>query len=156
EDKDGKPTAQTLGAPIFNGQASVEDLRADGQAVTFTLKAGANVLKVTLAVPQGKEKPDRLKGVIEFNGRKILAEMEKTEEQEISRADAVKTGPAGTALNQARGIRDGKEQLAALKGILEKYPDSSAAYVAAQMALEQRTKEGATDDELRAAVQECL
>src|SRR5262245_42832318 len=156
EQKDGKPTAEVLGAPLINGQPAIEDLRADGQGVAFTFKVGPTALKVTLKAPPGVEKPERLKGVIEVNGQTIPAELEKTDTKEINRADATKVGPAGEALNKARRASDAKERVAALKELLEKYPDSSAAHAAAQMLLQERAREGASDEVMAAAAKEFL
>lgn len=157
ETKDGKPSAQSLGAPIFQDQASVEDLRIDNATVAFALKvAGGRVLKLTLLRPKGVENPERLKGVIEFNGRYIPAELEKTDAKAITMADVRGSGPAATALAKANSTPDAKEKIAALKEILQKHPDSAAAYNASQTLVQQLVKEPAKDEELRTAVQDYL
>src|SRR5262249_55035144 len=151
---DGKPTAEVLAAPLIGAKPTVEELRVDGRTVAFAFKIGPTVLKVSLTAPEGVEKPECLPGVIEVNGQTIPAELERTEGKEITQAEARMAGPAGQSLNKARGLRDTSERIDALKAILKKHPNTGAALAAAQLVLQERAKEGAGDEELRAAAQE--
>jgi hypothetical protein len=155
EQQNGKPTAKTLAAPLLGGQANVENLRAEGPSLAFSIKNERLTLAVSLTVPKGVEKPDRLKGAIEFGGRHIPAELERTEDKELGPADAQRQGPGAEALNKALGLRNPQKQ-AALKEITEKYPDSPIAFVAAQLWLRERAKEGVNEDEINAATKDFL
>src|SRR5439155_9105194 len=88
--------------------------------------------------------------------RLILAQMTKTDDKELSREDATSETAEGQALAKTRGIRDAKEQQAALKDILEKHGAKPVAYPAAGMLLTNYVKEGAKDDELRATVDQLV
>jgi hypothetical protein len=156
EQQNGKPTAKTVAAPLLGGQANLENLRVDGPSLSFSIKNERVTLAVSLTAPKGVQKPERLTGAIEFGGRHIPAELERTEDKELSPADAQRQGPGAEALGKAFGLRDPKQQAAAMKEVAEKYPDSPVAFVASQLWLRERAKEGVSEDEINAATKDFL
>jgi hypothetical protein len=153
EVKDGKPTASVLSAPLIRGGLEVEGLKVSDSAVKFDLKigAGGSVLAVALAVPKGEDKPATLRGTYSLGKRPVFAELERTDAEKLSQADAQKQTEGGLALVKVyRTPLDERE--APLKEVVEKYGDTSAGYSAAEALLALRAKAGAGDADLRAPI----
>jgi hypothetical protein len=150
EEKDGKLQGKALASPLINNSASVENVKGDDKMIEFDVKFSGGTFHVKGHPVKGKG----VLGAINFNNRLILTQLTKTDDTELKREDAQNQTAEGQAVAKARLIRDAKEQQAALKEILEKHGDTPAAYVAAQLLLQNLVKEGAKDDELRATVEQ--
>jgi hypothetical protein len=156
EAKDGKPTVSVLAAPLIRGEVKFEDLKIGDGAVSGQMKFGGGAsATVTFSIPKGEDKPKTLRGTLQFGKRPTFAELERTDIDTLKAADAQKQTPAGQALipiyRKALAERE-----APLKELLEKYPDTGAAYTAADMLLGIRAKDGANDADLKGPIDAML
>src|SRR5581483_5064824 len=124
EEKDGKLQGKALSSPLIANSAEVQNVKGDDKSLEFDVKFSGGTFHVKAYV--GKDKTVR--GSINFNNRLILTQLTKTDDTELKREDAQNQTAEGMALNKARGIRDAKEQQAALKEIIEKHGGTAGAY----------------------------
>jgi hypothetical protein len=146
EDKDGKPQATILAAPLMGQGASIENLKSDAKSIQFDLKNTLGVYHVKLYPGKADPKTKTIFGSMMFVSRAgsasaaanpySLAQLLKTDDKELTRADAQKTTPEAKQLQQARTTRDLKDQQIALKGIVEKNADQPVAYAALEVLLQ--------------------
>jgi hypothetical protein len=150
ETKDGKPAANILAGPGLPPGATLEDVRVDGNSVSFNLKFQGNTGAVTASAPKGEDKAKALRGTILLGTRLLFTELERTDQKELDAKDNSKQTPAGEALSKAFMTRDAGEREKLLKEVVDKFGDTTAGYAAAEILLPIQAKAGAKDDELRA------
>jgi hypothetical protein len=150
EMKDGKPAANVLAGPGLPPGSTLEDVKADGNALSFNLKFAGNVGAVTASAPKGEDKPKALRGTLLLGTRLLFTELERTDQKELDQKDTAKQTPGGEALAKAFMTRDAAEREKILKDVAEKFGDTMAGYAAAEMLLPIQVKAGAKDDDLRA------
>jgi hypothetical protein len=140
EDKDGKPQVSVVAElPNFKG-TKVENVRADDKGVHFTLQASGLDFLVDAYLPAGEKKPEKLLGSVGVRGQREFIRLERSADKKIDPDKATTETPALADLRTALGAADAKERTAALKELMKKYPNSPAAYVAAQQLLSAAAK----------------
>ncbi len=146
-EKDGKPQAKVLAAPLLGKGVSIEHLQVDAASMQFDVKFGGGTLGVKA---YRDDKTKAVRGVIHFNNRLLLAQFNKTDDTDLKQEDAESATAEGEQLEKAKTTEDAKEKQAALKELVDKRADKPAAYSAARLLLESYVKEGAKDDEVSA------
>jgi hypothetical protein len=155
EPKDGKADVKVVAAlPNFKG-TTVENVRADDKGIHFALKANGMPFLIDAYAPAGEKKPEKLLGSIGVRGQREFLRLERTADKEIDPAKATADSPALKDLQTALGAKDPKEQAAAFKEILKKYPTGPAGYIAAQQLLSGAVK-AENEADARAAAEQAL
>jgi hypothetical protein len=148
-EKDGKPHAKVLAAPLLGAEVAIENLNADAKSLRFDLKYASGTYHIQAYIPKADAKSKGVRGTITVNNQLHLAQFNKTDDTELSADDAENTTAEGEQLAKALELEDAKEKQTALKEIFEQHGDKPAVYVAAELLLQGYAKEGAKEELLR-------
>jgi hypothetical protein len=154
-EKDGKPQAKVLAAPLLSEDASavsIDKFKIDDRVMQFEVKSPRGTLFVRAFVTRNKS----VLGSITEEDKVKIAQFNKTDDTELSADDAKSETAEGQALAEAHGKKTADEERDALKELAAKNPGTPVAFVASQALLAIAVKQEAKEDELRAAAEQVV
>jgi hypothetical protein len=147
ESKDDGLHASVLpgGLSQFEG-ATVEEVRADGDALHLTLSAQDRPYAFVFHRPEGEAEPKQLLGSTAIRGARDFARLERTDQKKLDKNEALVVHDSQDDLERALRVDPGPASEAALRKVIDRYPDESSAYVARLGLVEALAERGAEDD----------
>jgi hypothetical protein len=128
--------------------ATVEEVRADGDALHLTFAAGGHPYAFVFHRPEGESAPPQLLGSAAIRGERDFARLERTDLKALDAQQAVVVQDASGDLERARQAEAGAAKEAALRRVIERQAGRSAEYVARVLLVQALAARGA-EAELR-------
>jgi hypothetical protein len=155
EEKDGKAQAKVLAAPLLSEKASevsIDKFKIDDRAMQFEVKSPRGTLLVRAYLTRNKS----VLGSVTSEEKVKIAQFNKTDDTELSADDAKSETAEGQALAEAHAQKAADDERDALKELIAKNAGKPVAYVAGQSYLQILVRQGAKEDELRAAAEDVI
>jgi hypothetical protein len=155
EEKDGKAQAKVLAAPLLGkdvSEVSIDKFKIDDRAMQFEVKSPRGTLLVRAYLTRNKS----VLGSVVTEEKVKIAQFNRTDDTELSADDAKSETAEGQALAEAHGQKTADEERDALKELIAKNPGKPVAYVAGQSYVQILVRQGAKEDDLRAAAEDVI
>jgi RNA polymerase sigma factor (sigma-70 family) len=140
-------------------ESRVEGLRIDETTVRFTLRLQASrpvdsrTAEVIAYLPADQASPEALWGSMEFGRQgQYPAKLERTDRNEIDRQEGMAPGPGNDELRRFNQTKDLAKQKEILLGMLDKFGDTPVAPFAAWALAIKEAESGASEEKVRALI----
>ncbi len=140
-------------------ESRIDGLRIDETTVRFTLRLQASrpvdsrTAEVIAYLPADQASPEALWGSMEFGRQgQYPAKLERTDRNEIDRQEGMAPGPGNDELRRFNQTKDLAKQKEILLGMLDKFGDTPVAPVAAWALAIKEAESGASEEKVRALI----